>query len=143
MPKGAIAIYNNADVRRNVGVVFYKPSECCFFYQLWDNDLDFTGGDIIVKQMNPSQEDLKKLQDAIYRDKVERARKMTEEERFMEGLELSEEVMQRMHHGVMWQLGIEDEEKGWREVKRRMDRLDEFHNKGFLVTEKSTRVKLA
>ena len=93
--------------------------------------------------MNPSQEDLKKLQDAIYRDKVERARKMTEEERFMEGLELSEEVMQRMHHGVMWQLGIEDEEKGWREVKRRMDRLDEFHNKGFLVTEKSTRVKLA
>jgi len=87
--------------------------------------------------MNPSQEDLKKLQDAIYRDKVERARKMTPEERFMEGMELSDEVMQRMHVGVMWQLGIEDEEKGWLEVKRRMDRLDEFHNRGFLVIEKS------
>ena len=86
--------------------------------------------------MNPSQSDLKTMQDSIYLDKVERARGMTMEERFMEGLELSNEVLQRMHEGVMWQLGIDNEDEAWLEVQRRMDRLDEFHNKGFLVTEK-------
>jgi hypothetical protein len=73
--------------------------------------------------MNSSQQDLLTLQDAIYRDKVERARKMSPEERFMEGLALSDEVLQRMLEGVMWQLGIDDEEHAWLEVKNRMDRL--------------------
>ena len=85
--------------------------------------------------MNSSQQDLLTLQDAIYRDKVERARKMSPEERFMEGLALSDEVLQRMLEGVMWQLGIDDEEQSWLEVKNRMDRLEEYHNRGFLVTE--------
>jgi hypothetical protein len=66
---------------------------------------------------------LKELQDAIYRDKVLRARGMSNEQRFDEALELTNGVFQRMADGVMWQLGLSEPEEVWSEVRRRVDRL--------------------
>ena len=48
------------------------------------------------------QQDLEALQDAIYRDKVLRARAMTVEERLAEAFDLTTEVFQRMHDGAAW-----------------------------------------
>jgi len=79
---------------------------------------------------------LKALQDAIYRDKVLRARAMTGEERLAEGLELTNGVFWRMLEGAMWQLGIEDVEKGWDEVRRRLQRLRRVHDSGRFVNQR-------
>ncbi len=79
---------------------------------------------------------LKALQDAIYRDRVLRARKMTVEQRFAEAIELTNSVFIRMHEGAMWQLGTKDPETGWREVRRRMARLGRVHDEGRFVSEK-------
>lgn len=75
--------------------------------------------------MNPHDDPaaLKELQDAIYRDKVIRARGMTNEQRFEEAIELTNGVFERMAEGVMWQLGITEPEAIWAEVRKRMDRL--------------------
>jgi|GEM_PF-710945 len=73
---------------------------------------------------------LKALQDAIYRDKVLRARRMTEQERFAEGVELSNSMILRLHDGAMWQLNLSDPEAGWREVRRRLQRLGQVHDQG-------------
>ena len=48
---------------------------------------------------------LKALQDAIYRDKVLRARSMTPDQRLAEVFELTNSVFERMHGGAMWQWG--------------------------------------
>ena len=58
------------------------------------------------------QQDLEALQDAIYRDKVLRARAMTAEERLAEAFDLTTEVFQRMHDGAMAQLGLSDDLAG-------------------------------
>jgi hypothetical protein len=79
---------------------------------------------------------LKALQDAIYRDRVLRARKMTVEQRFAEAIELTNSVFIRMHEGAMWQLDTKDPETGWREVRRRMARLGRVHDEGRFVNEK-------
>lgn len=60
---------------------------------------------------------LKELQDAIYRDKVLRARGMSNEQRFDEALELTNGVFQRMAEGVMWQLGLNEPKEVWNESK--------------------------
>ena len=69
------------------------------------------------------QQDLENLQDEIYRDKVLRARSMTQEERLTEVFELSNAMLNRMLMGVMWQKGIEDISEAKREVGKRIDRL--------------------
>ena len=79
---------------------------------------------------------LKALQDAIYRDKVLRARSMTPDERLAEVCELSNSVLARMHEGAMWQLGTSDVDDGWAEVRRRLARLDLAHDYGFYTTQK-------
>ena len=79
---------------------------------------------------------LKALQDAIYRDRVLRARQMTVEQRLAEALELTNSVFIRMHEGAMWQLGTTDPKEGWREVRRRLVRLGRVHDEGRFVTEK-------
>ena len=73
------------------------------------------------------QQDLKKLQDAIYMDKVRRARAMTPEERLEECSELSDEMMMQLLAGAMWQLATDDVDAGWNEVRERLDRLDRVH----------------
>ena len=81
---------------------------------------------------------LKALQDDIYREKILRARKMTMQERLAAALEQTNSVFDRMHAGAMWQLGATDIEAGWREVRRRLDRLDRVHEEGRFVTHKPT-----
>lgn len=81
---------------------------------------------------------LKALQDAIYREKILRARKMTVQERLAEALEMTNGVFVRMHAGAMWQLGTTDAEAGWREVRRRLERLDRVHEEGRFVSHKPT-----
>ncbi len=69
------------------------------------------------------QRDLEALQDAIYRDKVLRARAMTMEERLGEVFELTNSVLGRMLDGAMWQHGTDDRGEGFREVARRIGRV--------------------
>jgi len=89
------------------------------------------------------QHDLKTLQDAIYRDKVERARAMTESERLSEAFELTSEVFARMHSGAMAQIESDDSEEGWREVRRRLDRLTAFHERKMYVDKLPAEIKKA
>ncbi len=69
------------------------------------------------------QQDLEALQEAIYRDKVLRARAMSEQQRFETVFELTDEVMERMLAGAMWQLGTASRKEGEAELVRRIDRL--------------------
>ena len=79
---------------------------------------------------------LKALQDAIYRDKILRARRMTPEQRFSEALDVTNEVFSRMHAGAMWQTGTTDPEQGWLEVRRRLLRLYRARDHGRFTTER-------
>jgi hypothetical protein len=79
---------------------------------------------------------LKALQDAIYRDKVLRARAMTEEQRLAEVLEQSNHQLGMMLAGAMDRLQTTDEATGWQEVGRWMERLDRVRDHGRYVTEK-------
>jgi hypothetical protein len=73
---------------------------------------------------------LKALQDDIYRERVRRARGMSEEDRLAAGFELTNSVFERMLDGAMWQLGITDREEGWAEVRRRLERLRQVEEAG-------------
>lgn len=86
---------------------------------------------------NPHQDPgaLKSLQDAIYRDKILRARAMTMEERLADVFILSNSALQRMHEGTMWHLGSDDPVAGWCEVRRRLDRLQWVQDRGRYTTE--------
>ena len=81
---------------------------------------------------------LKALQDDIYRERILRARRMTVQERLADVFELSNSVFTRMHEGAMWQLGTTDPELGWREVRRRLARLDRVHDAGRFLNYKPT-----
>lgn len=73
--------------------------------------------------MSEAQPDLKPLQDAIYREKVERARKMSIDERLTAGLELFEEAMGRMKIGIRMRHPDADEREVDRLLRAEMDRL--------------------
>lgn len=73
--------------------------------------------------MAGEEEQLKSLQDAIYREKVERARRMTVSDRLAAGLELSEEAMGRMKMGVRMRNPGADESEINRLLIEEMDRL--------------------
>ena len=77
---------------------------------------------------------LKALQDAIYRDKILRARSMTGEQRLAEVFELSEHQMSMMLAGAMHKLGTTDEKLGWQEVARWMESLDRARDHGSYTT---------
>lgn len=79
---------------------------------------------------------LKDLQDSIYREKVLRARAMTREERFIAGVELTNEVSRRILHGAMARLGTDDESVAWADVHRRASRLRKTHDYGYYSLEK-------
>ena len=81
---------------------------------------------------------LKALQDDIYREKILRARKLTVEQRLADVFELTNAVFARMHEGAMWQLCTTDPALGWREVRRRLARLDQVHEEGRFVTTRPT-----
>jgi hypothetical protein len=67
--------------------------------------------------------DLEAMQDAIYREKVLRARNMTPGERLDEALELSNGIYGWMLDGAKAQCGLTSDEDGWAEVRRRLQRL--------------------
>ena len=69
------------------------------------------------------QHDLEKLQDAIYMEKVLRARQLTPEQRLADVFELTNSVMERMLAGVMWQKKIEDPDVAKVELAKQSDRL--------------------
>jgi hypothetical protein len=79
---------------------------------------------------------LKDLQDSIYREKVLRARAMTREERFIAGVELTNEVSRRILQGAMARLGTDDESVAWADVHRRAGRLRKTHDYGYYSLEK-------
>jgi hypothetical protein len=91
---------------------------------------------------NPHEEPgaLKALQDAIYRDRVLRARAMTPAERLEEVFSQSNHQMGMMLAGAMHRLGTRDESLGWAEVKRWMNRLDLVHERGLYANAKPEQI---
>jgi hypothetical protein len=83
---------------------------------------------------------LKELQDAIYRDKVLRARGMSIEQRLEEVFDLSNCQMGMMLAGAMHRVGTQDEQTGWNEVRRWMERLDRVRDHGLYVIEEQRRI---
>ena len=83
-----------------------------------------------------AEKELLAMQQAIYREKVSRARQMTPEERLADVFELSNAAMARMHEGAMWQHGLTDEDEGWALVSQRLERLRQLHEKGLFVNER-------
>lgn len=81
---------------------------------------------------------LKAMQDAIYREKILRARKLTPEQRLADVFELSNHQFGMMHGGAMHRLGTTDEEEGWKEVARWMRRLDRVREHGLYAAERRT-----
>lgn len=91
--------------------------------------------------MNPHDHPtaLKDLQDSIYREKVLRARRMTPEERFDSGFELTNHAFALMLGGAMAQLGLNDEAEGRQALKDRLARLRAVHDYGRYTTELPSR----
>lgn len=77
--------------------------------------------------------ELKAMQDAIYREKILRARRQTPEQRLADVFELTNCVFTRMHEGAMWQAGITDERQGWEIVRKGLARLRQVHEAGRFV----------
>jgi hypothetical protein len=90
--------------------------------------------------MNPPDPDLaaaelKAMQDAIYREKILRARRQTPEQRLADVFELSNHQFGMMLGGAMHRTGTMDENEGWEEVRRWMRRLDRVREQGLYVSE--------
>ena len=83
---------------------------------------------------------LKDLQDSIYREKILRARSMTKEQRISEVFELSNRQFKIMLAGAMAKIGTNDEELGWQEVSKNMDRLDRIRDFGLYTAEKPAEI---
>ena len=64
------------------------------------------------------------LQDAIYRERILRARRQTPAERLADVFAQSDFQFGMMLAGAMHRLGTRDEAAGWQEVRRWMQRLD-------------------
>lgn len=79
---------------------------------------------------------LKALQDDIYRERVLRARGLTVEQRLADAFEITNFVFENMLAGAMWQKGITDRAEGWKEVRRRLDRLERVHDFGRFTSTK-------
>jgi hypothetical protein len=83
-------------------------------------------------ESNPDE--LKTLQDAIYRDKVLRARAMTPAERLDEALELSNDIYTWMLDGAKGQCELSTDGEGWTEVQRRLQTLRRLHERDLYKT---------
>lgn len=73
--------------------------------------------------------ELKTLQDAIYLDKVRRARAMSPDERLDEALELSNDIYTWMLDGAKSQCHLHTDAEGWAEVERRLGTLRRLHER--------------
>ena len=67
--------------------------------------------------------DLKRLQDELLRARIDRARQLTEDQRLFKVFDLTNSALVRMHEGAMAELDAANPAIGWREVRRRLERL--------------------
>ena len=83
--------------------------------------------DAAMRQSHPTSDtsaaDLKRLQDELLRARINRARRLTEDQRLSEAFDLTNTSLVRMHEGAMVELNTTDPALGWREVRRRLERL--------------------
>jgi hypothetical protein len=70
-----------------------------------------------------SAADLERLQRALLRTRIDRARRLTEDQRLSEAFALTNSALIRMHEGAMAELDAADPSLGWLEVRRRLERL--------------------
>ena len=80
-----------------------------------------------------AEPELASLQRRIHRERVDRARSMSAEERLTEAFRLTDEVFARMHAGAMAALSTNDAAAAWSEVARRLERLRAVHRAGRTV----------
>jgi hypothetical protein len=83
--------------------------------------------------MHPSPEQLKELQDSIWKEKVLRARKMTESERFTATLEQIDVAFQVMLSGVKHQFPEATEPEARQILAERLDRLRSLDDRGLFI----------
>ena len=67
--------------------------------------------------------------DAIYREKVERARRMSPEEKFWAGAELFAEACERMKWGIRHQFPGADDGEVMRILRKRLAKLDRLEER--------------
>ena len=67
--------------------------------------------------------DLARLQHELLRTRIDRARRMTEEQRLAEAFALTDGIFLRMHEGAMAEMAATDPALGWQQVRRRLERL--------------------
>lgn len=78
--------------------------------------------------MRPGEED-KPLMDAIYRDRVHRARRLTPSQRLHDGCELSDAVVERMKAGVRLRRPDADDAECLAVVREQLARLRRLHER--------------
>ena len=78
------------------------------------SDSDFTAAAAV---------DLARLQHELLRTRIDRARRMTEEQRLAEAFALTDGIYLRMHEGAMAKMAATDPALGWQQVRRQLDRL--------------------
>jgi len=66
---------------------------------------------------------LERLQSELLRARIDRARRLTEDQRLAEAFALTHGALVRMHEGAMAELDAVDPAVGWQEVRRRLERL--------------------
>lgn len=84
-------------------------------------------------QPHPDAAQLKELQDSIYREKVLRARKMTESERLTATLEQIDFSYDMMLGGVHMQFPDASPEEALKILKQRLDLLRRMDDRGLFV----------
>jgi hypothetical protein len=65
---------------------------------------------------------LARLQQELLRTRIDRARRMTEEQRLAEAFALTDSALVLMHEGVMAEMAAPDPALAWQEVRRRLER---------------------
>ena len=82
---------------------------------------------------HPDADQLKELQDSIYREKVLRARKMTDSERLTATLEQIDFAYETMLGGVHMQFPEASSEEASKILKQRLDVLRRMDDRGLFV----------
>ena len=83
------------------------------------------------------EETIQELADAIYRDKVRRARAMSVSEKMGDGPELFADSLERMRAGLRSEFPLADSVEIEEKLRGQLDRLNRLHEHG--IYEKSSR----
>lgn len=88
---------------------------------------------LFLMQTHPDAAQLKELQDSIFREKVLRARSMTEDERFASALELIDFAYEQMLAGVQMEFPDISQDEALKILGKRLDRLRAMEDYGLYV----------